>query len=153
MVAAPFSNPLRDVVAETIAVEPTSIPRTVSSPVEPSEICAFWLPSRSEKVQLKIRLKLVICTVKPSIVGVVEPKVGINEDPEVSKMVCVALVNPVEPYVMVYADPGVPNTPRLVKVTMPEDADCTVVPMRRPPTDTVAVTDAVELVTTFPLLS
>ena len=41
MVAAPFSNPLRDVVAETMAVEPTSIPRTVSSPVEPSEICAF----------------------------------------------------------------------------------------------------------------
>ena len=46
---------------------------------------------------MKIRLKFVICTVKPSIVGVVEPKVGINEDPEVSKMVCVALVNPVDP--------------------------------------------------------
>ena len=40
-VAAPFSNPLREVVAETIALEPTSMPRTVIRPPEPSEICAF----------------------------------------------------------------------------------------------------------------
>jgi hypothetical protein len=59
-VAAPFSNPLRDVVAEIIALAPTGIPVTVNNPFPPKEIWVAGLPSRSEKVQLKIRLKLVI---------------------------------------------------------------------------------------------
>ena len=59
-VAAPFSNPVRAVVAEIIALEPTVIPVTVTRPFAPREICGVPTPSRTEKVQLKIRLKLLI---------------------------------------------------------------------------------------------
>ena len=102
---------------------------------------------------MKIRLKFVICTVKPSIVGVVAANVGVSDDPEVSRIVCDALVRPVEEYVMVYAEPGVPNTPRFVNVTIPEDALCEVVPSSTPPTETVAVTTAFDVVTVLPLTS
>lgn len=39
-VAAPFSKPVREVVAASVALEPTSIPVTVSKPFEPSDIAA-----------------------------------------------------------------------------------------------------------------
>lgn len=102
---------------------------------------------------MKIRLKLVIWTVNPSIVGVVAAKVGRRDEPEVSRIVWSALVNPLDAKVTVYADPGVPKTPRLVKVTMPDDALWVVVPSNTPPLETVAVTEAVEEVTVLPLAS
>ena len=81
------------------------------------------------------------------------PNVGVNDEPEVRRTVWVVLSKPGEAKVMVYVLPGVPNTPRLVKVTMPDEALCEVVPRSTPPLETVAVTMALEVETVLPLLS
>jgi hypothetical protein len=81
------------------------------------------------------------------------PNVGVNDEPEVRSTVWVVLNRPGDAKVIVYVLPGVPNTPRLVNVTIPDEALCAVVPRSTPPLETVAVTIAFEVATVFPVLS
>ena len=57
---APKSKPVRDDVAEMEAADPLPIPVTVNKPVAESATLVPTGPSTTERVQLKIRLKLAI---------------------------------------------------------------------------------------------
>ena len=87
------------------------------------------------------------------MVGVGAAKVGTSDEPEVSKNVCEAESKFGAEKVIVYTEPGVPKTPKLVKETTPCDALAVKVPRRTPPLETEAVTVAVELVTALPVAS